>query len=156
MSCSSGQQPIYTGSWAELHYVPPFKTVTVKTPKSSLGWLDITSFEVIPCVKSLNSGPSFDGWNQPLTARFVDSIEGDNSSSVDFLLLNGKLKGRRRIHPHQCQIILCNTEPELLLNGPPQKTGVSGVCGMFANLLAGERCSYCWLLPTSLFDNRHS
>lgn len=90
----------------------------------------------------------------------MGSIEGNNSPSVDFLLLNGKLKGRCRIHPHQCQIILCNTESELLLNDPPQKTGVPSVCGMFANLvatefalLAEERCrwpvaDYC--LPPSL------
>ncbi|CAM4352267.1 unnamed protein product [Leuciscus chuanchicus] len=60
-------------------------------------------------------------------------------------------KGRHRHQPHQCQTILCNTEPELLLNGPLQKSFFPGVCGRgvpvdpaateFA-LLAEERIAY--------------
>lgn len=76
--------------------------------------------------------------NQPLIAWFVESIEGKNSPPADFLLLNSKPKGRLRHHPHQCQTILCNTEPELLLNGPLQKTFIPGVRGVLVDPVAAK------------------
>lgn len=72
--------------------------------------------------------------NQSLIAWFVEFIEGENF----LLLLDSKPKGCHRHQPHQCQTILCNTEPELLLNGPLQKTFFPGVCGVPVDPVATE------------------